>query len=106
MPRSTFYFDLGSPFAYLACERLEQVLPEPVKWQLVSLGGLFKLNGRSSWALGSAQQRNSGMAEVERRAHVPPAIPGAGTIITIIRRWKRLRHGRTRSKRGAPAPPT
>jgi 2-hydroxychromene-2-carboxylate isomerase len=68
MPRSTFYFDLGSPFAYLACERLEQVLPEPVKWQPVSLGGLFKLNGRSSWALGSAQQRNSGMAEVERRA--------------------------------------
>jgi 2-hydroxychromene-2-carboxylate isomerase len=75
MPRSTFYFDLGSPFAYLACERLEQVLPEPVKWQPLSLGGLFKLNGRSSWALGSAQQRNSGMAEVERRAQscgLPP----------------------------------
>jgi 2-hydroxychromene-2-carboxylate isomerase len=29
---------------------------------------LFKLNGRSSWALGSAQQRRVGMAEVERRA--------------------------------------
>jgi 2-hydroxychromene-2-carboxylate isomerase len=75
MPQSTFYFDFGSPFAYLACERLEGALPEPVRWQPVSLGGLFKLNGRSSWALGSAEQRNSGMAEVERRAQtygLPP----------------------------------
>jgi 2-hydroxychromene-2-carboxylate isomerase len=75
MPQSTFYFDLGSPFAYLSSERLERVLPEPVRWQPVSLGGLFKLNGRSSWALGRPEQRNSGMAEVERRAQsygLPP----------------------------------
>jgi 2-hydroxychromene-2-carboxylate isomerase len=68
MPQSTFYFDLGSPFAYLAYERMDRLFPEPIKWQPVSLGGLFKLNGRSSWALGSAEQRSGGMAEVERRA--------------------------------------
>jgi 2-hydroxychromene-2-carboxylate isomerase len=68
MPQSTFYFDLGSPFAYLACERIEAIFPEPIRWRPVSLGGLFKLNGRSSWALGSAAQRSGGMAEVERRA--------------------------------------
>jgi 2-hydroxychromene-2-carboxylate isomerase len=68
MPQSTFYFDLGSPFAYLAAERLPEVFPEPLVWQPVSLGALFKLNGRSSWSLGEPAQRQAGMAEVERRA--------------------------------------
>jgi 2-hydroxychromene-2-carboxylate isomerase len=68
MPRATFYFDLGSPFAYLAAERLPEILPEPIDWQPVSLGALFKLTGRSSWALGEPSGRQRGMAEVERRA--------------------------------------
>jgi 2-hydroxychromene-2-carboxylate isomerase len=66
---TTFYFDLGSPFAYLTAERLHDgALPEPVTWQPISLGGIFKLNGRSSWARSDAEQRRQGMAEVERRA--------------------------------------
>jgi 2-hydroxychromene-2-carboxylate isomerase len=70
VPRATFYFDLGSPFAYLAAERLHEVLPEPVVWQPISLGGLFKANGRSSWALGDGASREAGMAEVQRRAEL------------------------------------
>jgi 2-hydroxychromene-2-carboxylate isomerase len=71
----TFYFDIGSPYAYLAAERLPTLLPEPVRWQPVLLGGLFKLTGRSSWALGDYRRRQSGMAEIERRARaygLPP----------------------------------
>src|SRR5271170_3926539 len=68
MTQATFYFDLGSPYAYLAAERLERVLGAPARWQPLSLGGLFKANGRSSWALGDATRRQAGMAEVERRA--------------------------------------
>jgi 2-hydroxychromene-2-carboxylate isomerase len=68
MPQATFYFDLGSPFAYLAAERVRDVLPESVQWEPVSLGALFKLNGRSSWAVGDHERRQAGMAEVERRA--------------------------------------
>ncbi len=68
MPEATFYFDLGSPYAYLAAERIDDALPEPAVWQPVSLGGLFKANGRSSWALGGAESRQGGIAEVERRA--------------------------------------
>lgn len=68
MTQATFYFDLGSPFAYLAAERMAEVLPEPVAWQPVSLGALFKLTGRSSWGLGEPSQRQAGMAEVQRRA--------------------------------------
>jgi len=63
-----FYFDIGSPYAYLAAERVEAVLPEPARWQPVLLGGLFKLTGRSSWALGDYRRRQTGMAEIERRA--------------------------------------
>jgi 2-hydroxychromene-2-carboxylate isomerase len=43
-------------------------MPEPVHWQPVSLGALFKLTGRSSWALGDSERRQAGMAEVQRRA--------------------------------------
>ncbi len=68
MTRMTFYFDLGSPYAYLAAERIAKILPEPIEWQPVLLGGLFKLTGRSSWALGDHRRRQRGMAEIERRA--------------------------------------
>jgi 2-hydroxychromene-2-carboxylate isomerase len=75
MPPITFYFDVGSPYAYLAAERLPALLPEPVQWQPVLLGGLFRLTGRSSWALGDYRRRQAGMAEIERRARayrLPP----------------------------------
>jgi 2-hydroxychromene-2-carboxylate isomerase len=73
--RATFFFDLGSPYAYLAAARLDEVLVEPVDWQPISLGALFKLTGRSSWSLGDPQRREAGMAEIERRARaygLPP----------------------------------
>jgi 2-hydroxychromene-2-carboxylate isomerase len=69
MSQVTFYFDLGSPFAYLTAERVHEALPgQAIAWQPVSLGALFKLNGRSSWALGEPGGREAGMAEIERRA--------------------------------------
>jgi 2-hydroxychromene-2-carboxylate isomerase len=74
-PRAIFYFDLGSPFAYLTAERIGGLLSASVDWQPVSLGALFKANGRSSWALGDPSRRQTGMAEVERRARsygLPP----------------------------------
>jgi 2-hydroxychromene-2-carboxylate isomerase len=68
MPAVSFYFDLGSPYAYLAAERLETLVAQPVEWRPMLLGGLFKANGRSSWALGDEARREAGLAEVERRA--------------------------------------
>lgn len=62
------YYDVGSPYAYLAVERAESVLGVSPRLQPVLLGGLFKLTGRSSWAMGDAERRARGMAEVERRA--------------------------------------
>lgn len=66
---ASFYLDVGSPFAYLAAERLDTLFPtDSIAWQPVSLGAIFKATGRSSWSLGDPERRRSGMAEVERRA--------------------------------------
>ncbi|HYX78141.1 MAG TPA: DsbA family protein, partial [Solirubrobacterales bacterium] len=65
-----FYYDLGSPYAYLAAERVNGLFAEacgqPPEWQPILLGGLFKRFGRESWANGPG--RREGMREVERRA--------------------------------------
>ena len=61
-----FYFDLGSPYAYLAAERINSLFDEPPEWQPILLGGLFRIHGRDSWANGRG--REQGMREVERRA--------------------------------------
>ena len=60
------YFDLGSPYAYLALERAEAVLGPPVTLVPVLVGALFGWRGRGSWAL--TGERTAGMAEIERRA--------------------------------------
>jgi 2-hydroxychromene-2-carboxylate isomerase len=68
--RATFYFDLGSPYAYLTAERISGLFTdaelEQPEWQPILLGGLFQHFGRDSW--GKGPQREDGIAEVERRA--------------------------------------
>lgn len=68
--RATFYYDLGSPYAYLSAERIsglfaEAGLEQP-EWQPILLGGLFRRFGRGSWA--ETPARGEGVAEIERRA--------------------------------------
>ncbi|MFT3866676.1 MAG: DsbA family protein [Solirubrobacterales bacterium] len=68
--RAVFYYDLASPYAYLAAERISGLFTaaglEQPEWQPILLGGLFKRFDRGSWALTEA--RAEGIAEVERRA--------------------------------------
>jgi 2-hydroxychromene-2-carboxylate isomerase len=65
-----FYYDLGSPYAYLAAERISAVFAEAgaeqPEWQPILLGGLFRRFDRDSWAKGP--EREQGLAECERRA--------------------------------------
>ena len=67
---ATFFYDLGSPYAYLAAERVSAIFAaaeaEPPEWQPLLLGGLFRRFGRDSWANGAG--RVEGFAECERRA--------------------------------------
>jgi 2-hydroxychromene-2-carboxylate isomerase len=61
-----FYYDLASPYAYLAAERINEVLPVTPVWQPILLGGIWKQSGGRSWAVTEA--REEGIAEVERRS--------------------------------------
>jgi 2-hydroxychromene-2-carboxylate isomerase len=91
--RPTFFYDLGSPYAYLAAERVASVFEgagaEHPEWQPILLGGLFKRFGRSSW--GRGPDREAGMREVERRAQaygLPPIRwpdPWPGNMLTAMR---------------------
>jgi 2-hydroxychromene-2-carboxylate isomerase len=69
-PPATFYFDLGSPYAYLTAERISGLFTaaglEQPEWQPVLLGGLFRTFDRDSWSKGPG--RDVGIAEIERRA--------------------------------------
>ena len=68
--RPIFYYDLASPYAYLAAERVNGLFAATgaaaPEWQPILLGGLFKRFGRASWGMGPG--REEGMRECERRA--------------------------------------
>ena len=80
-PAPQLYFDLASPYAYLALERAESVLGRPAKLVPVLVGAIFGWRGHGSWAL--TDERDAGQAEIERRAREyglapmdwPPAWP-------------------------------
>jgi 2-hydroxychromene-2-carboxylate isomerase len=92
-PRATFYFDLGSPYAYLTAERISGLFTaaglEQPEWQPILLGGLFRRFDRDSW--GNGPEREAGMAEVERRASeygLPPLAwpePWPGNMLMAMR---------------------
>ncbi len=61
------YLDAGSPYAWLAAERVEAgALGDDVVWEPVLLGAIFGSRGWGSWS--ETSERAAGMAEVERRA--------------------------------------
>ena len=72
-PAPTFYYDLGSPYAYLTAERISSVLPVVPVWQPILLGGIWQQSGGRSWA--TTDGREAGMAEVERRAAAYELMP-------------------------------
>jgi 2-hydroxychromene-2-carboxylate isomerase len=87
--RPVFYYDLGSPYSYLAAERINSVLPEAPVWQPILLGALFKHFRRGSWS--ETDKRTDGMAEIERRAQergLPPVRwpePWPGNTLVAMR---------------------
>ncbi|HEY6761067.1 MAG TPA: DsbA family protein [Baekduia sp.] len=63
---ATLYYDLASPYAYLAVARAADVLPEPPRLQPVLLGAIFAERGWGSWSATHARAAN--MADVAARA--------------------------------------
>jgi len=93
------YFDLGSPYAYLALSRAESVLGVRPELQPVLLGAIFARRGFGSWA--HTQAREGRVAEIEARAQrygLPPlrwpaGWPGNGLMAMRCATWAG-EHGR------------
>jgi len=67
------YYDLGSPYAYLAAERAADVLGRAPHMQPILVGGIFVERGFGSWA--DTPGREQRIAEVEARGErygLPP----------------------------------
>ena len=80
------YFDLGSPYAYLAVARAEAALGRRPILRPLLLGAIFKARGYGSWA--QTAQRDQRKGELEARAgryglpplHWPPSWPLDGLV--------------------------
>jgi 2-hydroxychromene-2-carboxylate isomerase len=69
-----FFFDLASPYSYLASTRVEAMLGSDVVWRPILVGALHKHYRRVSWGATPAL-RAAGIAEIEDRARaygLPP----------------------------------
>jgi 2-hydroxychromene-2-carboxylate isomerase len=63
---AAFYFDLASPLAYLAAERVLQVLPTAAEWQPVLAGGLSQAETFEAYRCRT--EKEIFRAEIERAA--------------------------------------
>jgi 2-hydroxychromene-2-carboxylate isomerase len=64
--RPVFYYDLNSPYAWLAAERVNSVLPEPPVWPPISYSHVIKHTGVTPWSVKPGREKQ--MEEIERRA--------------------------------------
>ena len=91
MSAPVFYFDLSSPYSYLASERVDEVLPVEPVWQPIVFGGLLKQVGRVPWSF--QPDRSADIAEIEWRAAArglppvtwPPGWPTETYSVPLVR---------------------
>lgn len=70
-----FYYDLSSPYAYLAAHRVDEVVPGDVEWVPIAFGPLLVQTQRVPWSLQPG--REAGMRDCESRARergLPPIV--------------------------------
>jgi 2-hydroxychromene-2-carboxylate isomerase len=90
------YFDLGSPYAYLAVERAAAVLGTPPELEPVLLGAIFRKRGFGSWS--ATGIRATRVAELTARAEryglprlrLPDAWPADGLAAMRCATWAKL----------------
>jgi 2-hydroxychromene-2-carboxylate isomerase len=67
MTEPVFYYDFNSPFAYIAANRVDHVLPVRPRWQPIAFAFLLIYHRREPWSF-DAESREPTMQECERRA--------------------------------------
>ncbi|HWK15929.1 MAG TPA: DsbA family protein [Solirubrobacteraceae bacterium] len=66
MGRPVFYYDLSSPYAYLAAARVDELLPVSPEWRPIAFGVIIRQTGKVPWSL--QPDRNGDFEEIARRA--------------------------------------
>lgn len=70
-----FYYDLSSPYAYLASQRVDDVLPEPPEWRPISFGVIVRRLEKVPWSFG--EDRSKDFEAISSRAAargLPPVV--------------------------------
>jgi len=88
--RPVFYYDTNSPYAYLAAQRVDDVLPVRPEWRPIAFGAIVRRTGKVPW---SFTDREAGIAEIARRARerglpevrYPPEWPVEGYSLNPLR---------------------
>jgi 2-hydroxychromene-2-carboxylate isomerase len=62
----TFYYDLSSPYAYLAANRVDDVLPVRPEWRPIAFGVIVQQTGKVPWSF--AEDRRAAFDEIAERA--------------------------------------
>ncbi|MDO8211214.1 2-hydroxychromene-2-carboxylate isomerase [Conexibacter sp. CPCC 206217] len=63
-----FYYDVSSPYAYLAAHRVDALLPVAPRWVPIAFGALLLEIGKVPWSWQEGTVREGHMRECERRA--------------------------------------
>ena len=66
MASPIFFYDLSSPYAYLAAARVDDVLPVRPEWRPIAFGVIVQEIGKVPWSF--AEDRSADFAEIARRA--------------------------------------
>jgi 2-hydroxychromene-2-carboxylate isomerase len=61
-----FFYDLSSPYSYLAALRVDDVLPVRPLWRPIAFGVIVQRAGRVPWSF--AEDRRAHFEEIDRRA--------------------------------------
>jgi len=66
LQRPAFYYDVNSPYAYLAACRVDDVLPVRPHWRPIAFGVIVKQLGKVPWSF--AEDRESHFSAISSRA--------------------------------------
>ena len=66
MQRPSFYYDVSSPYAYLAACRVDEVLPVRPQWRPIAFGVIVRRLGKVPWSFG--EHRDDDFAVIAERA--------------------------------------
>jgi 2-hydroxychromene-2-carboxylate isomerase len=64
--RPAFYYDVSSPYAYLAACRVDEVLPVRPEWRPIAFGVIVRQVGKIPWSFG--EHRDDHFATIAERA--------------------------------------